>query len=114
MDAGGHAIGLFTTNRWVTGETWYEADDVIGMIDRFRIDQPWPSAVNRWLAAMLQLFQPQIADLLRQRDAAIASWKLAHRDGNVFEDRALEILSQIPISVPGHIGAIGAHLNGVV
>jgi hypothetical protein len=34
MDASGAPIRLFTTNRWVTGETWYAASDVHGMLDR--------------------------------------------------------------------------------
>ena len=29
---------LFTTNRWVTGETWYKAADVIAMLGRFAIN----------------------------------------------------------------------------
>ncbi len=43
MDKAGNATRLFTTNRWVTGETWYSAPDVIAMIDRFVIDVARPS-----------------------------------------------------------------------
>lgn len=32
MNRDGLPIGLFTTNRWVTGETWYKAEDVIAMV----------------------------------------------------------------------------------
>jgi hypothetical protein len=101
MDAQGAPIGLFTTNRWVTGEVWYAAPDVIAMIDLFRIDQARPSwPVNRWITAMMQMFRPQIAELLRLRDQAIASRKKAHTASNVFEDRKLEIASHMPISAP--------------
>src|SRR5207248_2568930 len=33
LDQRGEPVRLFTTNRWVTGETWYCADDVIRMLD---------------------------------------------------------------------------------
>ena len=36
LDYAGEPIRLFTTNRWVTGETWYRADDVIKMLDCFK------------------------------------------------------------------------------
>ena len=38
MDSKGRPLRLFTTNRWVTGETWYRADDVCKVIGRFVID----------------------------------------------------------------------------
>ncbi len=61
MDSKGYPIGLFTANRWVTGETWYAARDVRAMLDRFVIDPARPSwPVNRWITAMLRLFRPQI------------------------------------------------------
>ena len=54
---------LFTTNRWVTGETWYAASDVIGLLDRFDMDVAHPSwPLNQWLSAMVVLFRPQIRD----------------------------------------------------
>src|SRR6266849_10017905 len=72
IDLRGQPIRLFTTNRWVTGETWYRADDVIRMLDRFRVRGDHPSALlNRWVGALVQLFQPEIAQLLRERDTAI-------------------------------------------
>jgi len=112
MDARGDPTALFTTNRWVTGETWYAAEDVIRMLDRFRIDQARPSwPVNRWITAMLRLFRPQIVDLLRRRDDAIASWKLGHIDSNVLDDRRLEITSQIAISIQEQIRRIEKTLN---
>ncbi len=112
IDPKGHTIGLFTTNRWVTGESWYVAEDVIPMLDRFRVDRTEaPHHVNRWITATLRLFRPQIVDLLRQRDTTVASWRMEHPRDNVFEDRRLEITSQILISVPDHIRRINAALK---
>ena len=102
MDKRGHAIGLFTTNRWVTGETWYHARDVARMLDRFAIDLARPSwPTNRWVTAMLRLFRPEIMTLLEERDASVASWAAAHPDAeDVYEDRRLEITSWLDITVP--------------
>ena len=73
MDPSGFPLGLFATNRWVTAEAWYQASDVIHMLERFRIDHANPSwPTNRWITAMMCLFQPQIAALL---EPAMRSWR---------------------------------------
>jgi hypothetical protein len=112
MDKYGLPIKLFTTNRWVTGETWYAARDVIAMLDRFAMDLAQPSwPVNRWLSAMVRLFRPQIAVLLEQRDAAVAAWQAAHPKANAYEDRGLEIASQLAISVDDQMRALRVALK---
>jgi hypothetical protein len=100
-------IRLFTTNRWVTGETWCAGDEVIRMIERFAIVRATPSwPVNRWIGAMMLLFRPQIAALIAARDAAVA----AHGGANALEDRALEITSALDIDVERQIAAVRAAL----
>ncbi|AYH43848.1 hypothetical protein [Azoarcus sp. DN11] len=107
MDAWGEPIGLFATNRWVTGETWYPAEDVIRMLGRFEIDHAWPSwPANRWLGAMLRLYRPWIEGLLRHRDAVIAARLRARPDEDVFEDRALDITAYLPVSVERLVAAL--------
>jgi hypothetical protein len=97
VDCRGEPIRLFTTNRWVTGETWYRADDVIRMLDRFAITEVEPSeTLNRWVGAMLRLFRPQIAALLRMRDETVMAWRRRRRT-HVFEDPALETTSSLDI-----------------
>jgi len=113
MDRDGVPTRLFTTNRWVTGETWYAAADVVAMLGRFRIDRARPSwPTNIWITAMLRLFRPQIAALLRRRDAAVADWRRRHPERDAFEDRALEIASVADISVDAQIAAVEAALRG--
>lgn len=104
MTPSGMPERLFTTNRWVTGETWYKAADVIAMLDRFKIgiDRPSP-LLNRWLTAMFVLFRSQIEQLLIDRDRATEQWRAQHLGGDVFEDRRLEITSSIKISLCEHI-----------
>lgn len=112
MDRPGFPIGLFTTNRWVTDETFYDARDVIDMLDRFRVDHTHPClAVNRWITAMVRLFRPQIEALLQARDAVVAGWAAAHPDRDVYEDRELEITSIIAIDVAEQIAAVRRHLG---
>lgn len=100
MDRFGTPIRLFTTNRWVTAETWYPAADVTRMIDRFAVDHAHPSwPTNRWLTAMVRLFRPEIAALIEARDRVFADHAERHPDRDPWEDRALETLSEIPIGV---------------
>jgi len=107
MNRPGMPIGLFTTNRWVTGETFYAADDVIGMIDRFSIEQSYPClATNRFLTALMHLFQPQIIALLKQRDETLRAWKQTHPDRDIYEDRDLEITSIVDIDIDRQIAAV--------
>ena len=107
MDAYGFPIRLFTTNRWVTGEVWYRADDVITMLDLFVIDHANPSwPVNRWVSGMIRLFQPQIAELVIERDATIKRWRDGHPESDVLEDRQLDITSVLDISVEDQVTAV--------
>lgn len=100
MDAYGFPVSLFAVNRWVTGETWYRAQDVIRLLDLFVIDHAFPSwPVNRWITAMLRLFRPQVEALLQHRDAIIETWAAQHPEVDAFEDRDLEITAHLPISV---------------
>jgi len=107
MDAWGYPIGLFCTNRWVTNEAWYPAEQVIAMLDRFAIDHAFPNwSVNRWLTAMVRLYRPHIEALVRERDAVVAAWQREHPGADVFEDRGLDITGYLPISAETLIAAL--------
>jgi hypothetical protein len=112
MTPAGMPERLFTTNGWVTGETWYRAADVIGMLDRFVIDLDHPSRpLNDWLTAMVVLFRPQIEELLIERDRVVLQWQAEHADTDVFEDRRLEIVSSIRISLHNQIEWLDRQLD---
>ena len=112
MDPRGFAFRLFTVNRWVTGEVWYKAADVVKMLDYFVIDHTWPSwPVNRWISAIFRLFKPQMIGLIEERDRTIAQWVAEEKEANsayetVFEDRAREVTSYADIDVDRQIKAI--------
>lgn len=98
--ADGWLAELFTTNRWVTGEAWYEAAAIKRMLPRFSVTTDGPAGVaGRWLTALVTLFRPLIGELADRRDAAVACWSLAHPAGNPLEDAALEITSRAMVSV---------------
>jgi hypothetical protein len=107
IDAAGEPTRLFTTNRWVTGETWYRADDVIRMLDRFALDHAEPAGlVNAWLAAIVRLYQPEVAMLLRKRDEAVMDPIRRRRRIDVFEDPRFEITSSLPIDLDARLAAV--------
>jgi len=112
MNRPGRPIGLFTTNRWVTDESFYRAGDVIAMLPRFRIEHTYPClATNRWITAMLKLFRPQIEALISERDRVIAAWAADRPDSDVYEDRELEVTSSMPVDIEAQIAAIAAALR---
>mgnify|MGYP001313100428 CR=1 FL=1 len=114
MNREGQALRLFTTNRWVTGEQWYAAEDVIALLDRFEIDQSVPSRpVNEWITNLMRLFRPQIEELLRRRDAALADWqaRFPKDETTAYDDRDLEVTSVTDIDVADQIERLAAELE---
>ena len=55
---------------------------------------------------MVRLFRPQIASLLRRRDEAVAAWTPKDSDTTVYEDRALEITSELKVSIDDQVRAV--------
>lgn len=112
MNREGRPVRLFTTNRWVTDETWYRADDVIRMLDRFAIDLSRPSwPLNRWITAMFVLYREEMETLIRQRDEAVARWRRSRPGEDVFEDRALEVTSGMAIDLDEKLADIRRRLG---
>lgn len=108
MDSRGLPVRLFTVNRWVTGETWYGAEDVVRMLPRFAIDHARPSwPVNRWITGLLALYRPFIGVLLRQRDQAVQCWQRDRNPPDVYEDRRLEVTSYLDIDLREDVRRLG-------
>ena len=113
MDAWGWPIGLFVTNRWVTGETWYSAEQLERLLPLFEIDHAWPSlAVNQALGALLRLFRPQIIALMVRRDEVLRDLEDRSPGVDVLEDRSLDVLAGLQIDVDAQIAAIDDRLRG--
>lgn len=104
MDNEGYPLSLFTTNRWVTDENWYSSADLKKMIGKFEINHAYPSyVVNRWLKAMLILFEPQIYALIEARDIRIAEYSCGIPLEAVLEEHDLEVVTEEKISVSTQI-----------
>lgn len=114
VDDRGRPISLFTTNRWVTGETWYRAADVLRMLPRFEFAGDGPSAlVDRWLAAVLALLRERIAALIGERDERIMAWRRGRsRHEHVFDDRRLELVSTRRVDYRAELAAALAQSDG--
>ncbi|MEM7226311.1 MAG: hypothetical protein AAF495_25270 [Pseudomonadota bacterium] len=111
MTKEGFPFRLFTVNRWVTGEVWYKADDVCTLLDYFKIDHAQPSwPVNRWISAMVRLYQPQIVELVQARDRAIAAYQAENPGVDVYEDRSFEVTSYLDISVESQVRGVAKAL----
>jgi hypothetical protein len=113
MSAEGRPIRLFTTNRWVTGETWYRGGDVAAMLDRFTLGAVGPTPMlNRWITALVGLYRVRIVALLAARDEAVMGWRRRRRGKvHVFEDRRLEVTSALEIEPEAELRAILAALG---
>ena len=106
VDSSGTPTHLFAPNRWVTGEWMYPAADVIPLIDRFAIGGDTRFALtNRWLTAILRLFQPQIAWLLRDRDRVLAARREVDPAGFA-DDRSFEVVSTLSFDLDAQLAAL--------
>jgi hypothetical protein len=107
VDANGRLQRLFTVNQWVVGDTFLDAEASIALLSRFDMQMPQPSYLtNRWLTAVLRLYEAEIATLIRERDRALAGHRPAG-DVAVREDRALEVTSERRVNLIATAEALG-------
>ena len=113
MDKHGVPIRIFTTNLWLTEDTWYNARDVCAMLDLFEIDVAHPSwPANRWISAMFRLFRPQMIEVLQQRDAKMAALAKKHPKKDIYAERKYDILTMVEISIDEQIEAVFSAIEG--
>ena len=99
VDAHGSLHRLFTVNQWVVGNSWLDAEATIVLLHRFDVQLAKPSyLVNRWLTAVVRLYENEIAELIRQRDHTLASHMPADGVANR-EDRTLEVTSSLIVDL---------------
>lgn len=96
IDLSGLPTRLFTVNRWVTDEWLYGASALIERLPGFDLSGAADGdlLVNRWLTAAVATFAPEIAQILLERDDA-----MAEALPPFFEDRSAEILSSTEIDL---------------
>lgn len=97
MNRAGRLSRLFTVNRWVTGDDWRGAGELIPLLARFDLQLARPDYLaNRWLTGVITHFRDEICALLHERDAAL----VACGGESALENRAVEVLSQRAVSLP--------------
>lgn len=106
VNAHGLPVRLFTTNRWVTDETWLPADRLIAIGEKVaQAHATDDGPIERWLRAQLGVFAPQIAGLLRHRDHRMAARQRGGRRPHLFEDRRMHVISECLVSVEQQLTA---------
>lgn len=107
VDAHGRLLRLFTVNQWVVGDDWLDAADTIALLSKFDIHLARPSyLVNRWLTALIRLYEAEISQLIFDRDQRI----LAHNAADLIsarQDRALEVTSELTTNLQIRAKALG-------
>lgn len=106
VDGHGLPVRLFTTNRWVTDETWLPAPRVQRLAHRFRLAGSDP--LQRWINAVAGAFRPQLDLLLARRDARLQELSARRPLRAVLEDRRIETLSDCRISIHQQVAALEA------
>jgi hypothetical protein len=108
LNAVGQPIRLFTTNRWVTGETWHGAAAVEQALARFEVGTLGRLApVARWATAMVHLYRDQIVQLVHRRDAVMVRRSASVGWDALCEDRRLDVVTQRQISLAQRIQQLG-------
>ncbi len=109
MSQYGQPIRLFTVNRWISSEIWYDSKHISTHLNRFKMsltDSPYWQILDRWVESILSLFSPQIIWLHQQRDQMIQILQ-TQRDPSatesIYEDRTIEELSSIDINIETQI-----------
>jgi hypothetical protein len=106
IDHQGIPIAWFATNRWVTDEFLYPAATMIAHLDRYNVDAtPEDDLVNRFLTAMVALYRPELSDLLRERDAALA--ELVKVGGPEAYEAGNDVLATCQIDLDAKVEALG-------
>ncbi|MCH9690415.1 MAG: hypothetical protein K0U10_07180 [Gammaproteobacteria bacterium] len=105
MNRYGKPIRLFTVNRWVSSEIWYDAKHAKSLLNQFKMtlsdDAHW-QVLDQWIEALLHLFTPQIIWLLKARDAFIKQTTELHQK-TIYNDKTLAELSTLPINLEEQI-----------
>ena len=105
LDQKGLPVRLFTTNQWVTGEEMADSNLVMQSVRGFQMGITGRMApVCKWIGALMQLFQSEIKELIKERDQEIAllATRLGDRE-DVLNSRRHHVLSECKIDLMGRL-----------
>lgn len=95
LDPRGQPLRWFTTNRWITGERWKPAAELVPLMKSFEVQRRGRLApLAQWLTAMVRLFADDLQNLMLERDKRLATLLKVQQAEVVFENREIDVLSQ--------------------
>ncbi|HJV85297.1 MAG TPA: hypothetical protein VJ698_07450 [Noviherbaspirillum sp.] len=108
LDTFGMPMRIFSTNRWVTDETWIDSSGMESRLARFRVDARGRMApVAAWITAFVRAYKGDIGDLLRKRDTVVAKRTRKASLDQVLEDRKLAVISEKQVSLVDYFQSAG-------
>lgn len=100
MTDDGWPRALFTVNLWAIGDVHYPPDTLKVYARRFRLDESRGDArLIRFINLMFQAFLPEIERLQDDKERVFRDYRDAHGGRDPYEDRSLEIVSEIPVDL---------------
>jgi hypothetical protein len=107
MNRYGKPIRLFTVNRWVTSEIWYDSEHTQQLLSQFKFtlnnNAHW-EILDQWVEGILHLFTPQIICLCKARDNFIKNKLITETNiKNIYTHQTLSELSTLPINLEQQI-----------
>lgn len=106
LDQKGVPRSVFTVNQWVTGDRLLSAPAVLRALAGFELRTAGDPLVNRWLAALLVLFRPQIENVLAARDRKLRAAAHTRRCRPVLQDHRVEVLSTVAVDIDAQLDAL--------
>ena len=111
LDDQGHPFEVFTVNRWVTGDFYIPAHRLSRYITQFRIaNNSFDQEVGDYLRNLLILYQAEIEELMHQRERVFSGYRDTHDGREPYEDRDLEVTSNLAIQVEEQVAALEQEL----
>ena len=110
MAHSGWPRALFTLNLWSIGDAYAAPEDLARYLRQYHIESRKGDArLVRFVNLMFRVFRPEIEALQEAKGRAIQHYRAAHGGADPFEDRSVEILSQVEIDVPAYLDETTAH-----
>jgi len=110
VDDEGWPIKIIVLNQWVIDDLWRPARHTLALLERFRFGARTPAGeAGRWLESLLQVYWPELRQLLEARDQRLQRALEKHPGRNVLQDRRMEILGSVNINLPRRLRALGVN-----
>ncbi len=98
MAPSGWPQNLFTVNLWAIGDAHETPENLKRYARRFRLDErAGDPRLVRFVNLMFRVYLHEIEALHDEKEKTLIAYRRTHPDQDPFEDRSLEVLSQVAI-----------------